>query len=198
MQTASGGYLYLTDEGAQLTMDDIALGLSRQPRFGGQCRRHWTVLHHTLVTYYIAKRYFKHNQIGTPEQQNRRLLLVLMHDAHEAFLGDVPKTLKDSSRMALEHKVDITISKALGTPLPALNEVDFISWVDVEALQAEGRAVGPNPYKFAYYSHSAMDIVSTISMLYVDHKDDEAMRSVFRGLIKLHHEMPETAGRCLP
>ncbi len=59
---------------------DIATGLSMIPRFGGQLPFHYSVAQHSVLVWYLAPHNLK--------------LAALLHDAPEAYLGDVIKPLK--------------------------------------------------------------------------------------------------------
>lgn len=65
--------------------EDIARGLARQFRFSGQTARPYSVLAHSLW----AERDAEAGGVST-----RARLAVLLHDAAEAYIGDVPTPLK--------------------------------------------------------------------------------------------------------
>lgn len=68
-------------------LSEIAWGLSRRYRFGGQSQSGYTVAQHCVECYRLAKR----------EQYNKAVLrVVLLHDAAEAFLGDMQRPSKAS------------------------------------------------------------------------------------------------------
>lgn len=82
----SGCYLDLLDPRPdQFTMSDIACGLSKICRFGGQIEQFYSVAEHCLVSTEIAR-----ERTGSVDFQKA----VLMHDAAEAFVGDIVKPLK--------------------------------------------------------------------------------------------------------
>lgn len=112
-------------------LQDIALGLGRMPRFAGQTRGWWSVLHHSLVV----------ERIITADRQDASLrLAALLHDAHEAITGDVPTTWKTDDLRARQDALDDRIAKRYGVQCfghPALKAADR------EALLAEGQIVGP-------------------------------------------------------
>lgn len=64
-------------------LPDIAAGLAHTCRFGGHCRRYYSVAKHSL-----------HVSTELPETDPRLRLLGLLHDAGEAYVGDVPRPVK--------------------------------------------------------------------------------------------------------
>lgn len=65
-------------------LEDVAFALSRIPRFGGHVAN-YTVAHHSLLVERLAKQHGEDPEVR---------LAALMHDAHEAYVGDVPTPLK--------------------------------------------------------------------------------------------------------
>lgn len=82
------------------TIEDIALGLSRMPRFGGQTALPFTVLDHSLLmASYIM--------MATEGRAPANLKLYgLMHDWHECLTGDVPRPFKTEDMKCLQEKLD--------------------------------------------------------------------------------------------
>jgi hypothetical protein len=82
IRTRSGRYLDLADpKPDQFTMQDIASGLSKICRFGGQLDQWYSVAEHSIHC----------SNHGRSFEIKKALLL---HDASEAFIGDVVKPLK--------------------------------------------------------------------------------------------------------
>lgn len=83
----SGGKVdFKTPADSTFTLEDIAIGLKRAPRFAGQTSKPWSVADHSccMAQYAYADR-------AAPKGAAR---LALWHDAAEAFMGDVPLPLK--------------------------------------------------------------------------------------------------------
>lgn len=79
--TATGGRCYLLDPAlSDIRLLDIAIGQSNICRFGGQLERFYPVAQHAVLASYLAPEPFK--------------LAALLHDAAEAYLGDVTSPLK--------------------------------------------------------------------------------------------------------
>ncbi|MCU6454329.1 hypothetical protein LPN01_09580 [Sphingomonas sp. A2-49] len=77
----SGAYFDLLDPwGSQFTIEDIAHGLSNTCRYAGQCNAFYSVAEHSWHTSYIVPEHLR--------------FAALMHDAAEAFIGDVTRPLK--------------------------------------------------------------------------------------------------------
>jgi len=64
-----------------IDLHDIALALSRMPRFLGHTRLMFSVAAHSLLAYVLAADEYK--------------VSMLFHDAHEAYMGDIPSPLKN-------------------------------------------------------------------------------------------------------
>lgn len=116
------------------SVEDIAVGLGRQSRFAGQTRELYTVICHSLVTAEVADKFYPGNDAL------RRYML--LHDAHEAIIGDVPTTWKRPSTKEDEADLDRRIAEDLG--VEKLSEEDFalFKMIDYAALAAEAHALG--------------------------------------------------------
>lgn len=83
----------------QIDIEDIAHGLSMLCRFNGQCTQFYSVAEHSVhVSHEIAPKF---------------ALVGLLHDAAEAYLGDVPSPLKKqlSQFKTFEGKMEVAIGK---------------------------------------------------------------------------------------
>ncbi len=78
---SGGGFNPLEPDPASIHIEDIAHALSNQCRFAGHVRDFYSVAQHSVLCC---------RQVLPPESQ----LAMLMHDASEAYLVDLPRPLK--------------------------------------------------------------------------------------------------------
>ena len=108
----SGEYFdLLAPETSSFAIEDIAHGLAMTCRFGGQCRRYYSVAEHSVHTSRAVSK--------------ETAFAALMHDAHEAFVGDVIKPLKDilPDYRAVEDRIEAAVLARFGLNLPLPAEV---------------------------------------------------------------------------
>ncbi len=136
------GNLVTLDNGGMLSLEEIATGLSRMPRFAGQTVFHpWSVAHHSLVCERMAQYFIEK---GGPTWWTGELMLhALLHDAHEAMTGDIPTSFKTSDTKLMQRGLDSRIYAALGVAMPTANQKNGVTAIDQEALLAEARVVTP-------------------------------------------------------
>jgi hypothetical protein len=121
------------DNVAHPSLIDIAVSLSRQPRFAGHCRRWWSVLDHTLFGDDLLRGEFGELRLSW-----------LLHDAHESITGDVPTTFKTESLRWQQQHLDSRIFGAYYS-----GELGVEGWqstvkaIDKRCLTAEAYVVGP-------------------------------------------------------
>lgn len=109
-------------------IEEIAHALSLQCRYTGHCKWHYSIAQHSvLVSHYVP-----------PEDA----LDGLLHDASEAYLGDVSTHLKSllPEYKLLEQRVELAISKKFGIYYPTLPSVKV---VDSRMLMTEVRDLLP-------------------------------------------------------
>lgn len=112
IRTVSGRYVNLIDpEASSLDMYDIAHALSLVNRFGG----------HTAVPYSVAEHSLGvSNMLLRATGDHRLARMGLLHDAAEAYLGDVVRPLKrqmDFYREAEANLEDVLFTRFLGPQL---------------------------------------------------------------------------------
>jgi hypothetical protein len=106
---------------------DIAVHLSRIPRFVGATRFPYSVAQHSVHVMQICKDASPRDYIAH--------LWGLLHDAHEAYIGDLSTPFQDAIRLALprftpdpieeiKNNIDRVIAKHFG-----------IDWSDIEAVK---------------------------------------------------------------
>jgi hypothetical protein len=125
----SGHYFDLLDPAAsRFTVGDIAHGLGNVCRFAGQSRRFYSVAEHCWHASFLVP-----HLLAFP---------VLMHDAAEAFVGDVTRPLKSllPEYKAIEKRIDAVIAERFKIKLsqPAVEE---ITRADIAMLAAEQAAM---------------------------------------------------------
>lgn len=104
--TASGRRFYLNDiERNEIHVPDIGHGLANQCRFNGQCRQFYSVAQHSWHVAHLLPA--------------RLRMAGLLHDAAEAYLGDVIRPLKVllPEYKSLENRVQDHILRSLGVPV---------------------------------------------------------------------------------
>ena len=124
----SGAWLDLSSpETSDFTIEDIAQGLALQCRYAGQCRDFYSVAEHSLLVSDIVSE----DPLGA-----------LLHDAAEAFLGDVTRPLKQMlpDYRKIESQMQRAILERFGLsliPNPAIKRADL------RVLAAEQHQVMP-------------------------------------------------------
>lgn len=125
--TSGGVYFDFFDpQESQVNIEDIALGLSNTCRFAGQCE-FYSVAEHSVHCATTALR----------ESGNTNAALhALLHDAAEAYMGDMPKPLKNMlpDFRAVEQKVEAVIRRKFGLT----DEFDeIVKSIDLRMLKTE-------------------------------------------------------------
>lgn len=115
MQTSTGGQFWPLDPRAdEVDIVDIAYGLSKICRYGGHCIHFYSVAEHSVL---VA-------QAAPPEHRKWALL----HDASEAYLGDVIRPLKRfiPGYADIEATVMRVIAQRYGLSYPMPSEIKAI------------------------------------------------------------------------
>jgi len=113
----------------RVAIDDIAHGLAYQCRFNGQTREFYSVAQHSLI---VAQQVPPHLRLAA-----------LLHDAAEAYLGDMVKPLKVllPEFSQLEERVQDIIATAFGIDF---SDYGPIKRADLVALATEKRDLMPH------------------------------------------------------
>lgn len=125
MQTADAGKFWPRDPRPEdIDIEVIAQALSNQCRFGGHSARFYSVAEHSVLL---------SRAVSAPNQ-----LWALLHDAAEAYLGDVMRPIKPllPEYRQLEFHVLAAIARRFNLP------VGFDGLVPAEVVEADERILG--------------------------------------------------------
>jgi hypothetical protein len=103
---------FLNPDPNQITIEDIATGLSNQPRFAGQLPTFYSVAEHCII---MERLYVQHVDIVNTKKETITMVsrAILLHDATEAYMCDVPTPLKNlmDDYLMIEARLDERIKK---------------------------------------------------------------------------------------
>lgn len=114
-QSASGAVFRLGDlENNVYLIEDIATSLAKQCRYNGNCRYFYSVAQHCVLA----------SRVAEPKHK----LAALLHDASEAYIGDIVRPIKKSlaGLEAAEDLLHASIFKHFGLSFPMDPEIDVI------------------------------------------------------------------------
>jgi hypothetical protein len=139
MQTFTGRKFYpLAPRVEDIVIEDIAHALAQICRWGGHCMYHFSVAQHSLNVSYMVQ-----EMNGSP----RACLLGLLHDAQEAYLGDMVRPLKMADAMEAYREAEDRLERAVWERF-GLQETDqrLVKGVDRRMCVTEGEIImGPRP-----------------------------------------------------
>ena len=176
VQTRSGRRVHLLrPDPADLELSDIALGLSRTARFNGQTDRFYSVAEHSVrVSNVLGMFDSKH----LPEYAE---LWGLMHDAAEAYLGDVVGPLK--ALLPTYQGLEAVMMRAVATRFGLPDEPPKIVWdVDRALLVREAHDLMGDP-SWSWGMHAEYMVPDEI----VPWTAEEAEAAFLRRFEELHH-----------
>jgi hypothetical protein len=133
LQTVSGRWVNPFDpDPAQLDAGDIARALANQCRFGGHSRVFYSVAQHSVIVSRLVE-----ERGGDVEE----VFAALMHDATEAYLGDMPHPLKHRSPLgAAFREAEAHLEQAIRERFGIKPDVPGIKEADRALLATERRA----------------------------------------------------------
>lgn len=158
IQTQSGYYFCFEDPHRnEFTIYDIARSLSKQCRFVGHTREFYSVAQHCVLASYVVPPEYAYD--------------ALMHDAAEAFMGDVSRPLKQllPDFKAIEKRVEDAVFARfhVSNPLPlAVKHADLVmlaterrdlmpadgeAWMCLETITPLVERIVPLDHEAAYH-----------------------------------------------
>lgn len=128
--TRSGIQFSFDEQDSPIEIKDIAHALSHICRFNGHTKEFYCVADHCVRMFDIAKE--------SVSQDQSFLRAVLLHDATEAYLGDVTRPLKNrlDAYKDLEYRLARRIERAFDLPFKALEDPE-IKQLDQRMLATE-------------------------------------------------------------
>ncbi len=145
MTTKTGIHFYPMDpRPSEICLEDIAHALANICRFGGHTRMFYSVAQHCVMV-------SRHVEIlgGDVEAQ----MWGLLHDASEAYIGDMVRPLKDNqpSFKEVEKAIHVCVKKAFGIR-PLKRAEDLVHRADNVVLVTEARDFMGNPEWIKHFS----------------------------------------------
>lgn len=158
IDTFTGKQFFFTDPRPEdVDLRDIAHSLSRLARFVGHVdgEELWTVGHHVLMCSELARDVREH--APDPTVWRNLPLYCLLHDFHEAYIGDIAAPVKMKLRSLpgvdewwrdMEHRLDEAIYSAFHVPMPTPEQLRLVKAIDNLAMVLEGREVLPKEVSY--------------------------------------------------
>ena len=118
-----------------IDIEDIAHALSMTCRFGGHCRDFYSVAEHSTIVLQLGS-----HSLGQWADRQQRQLALLLHDAAEAYLGDVVSPLKDMlfpTYHGYEHNWARAIEIKFGLDTLLTAPEPIVKRADLQALSVE-------------------------------------------------------------
>jgi len=133
LQTVSGRFVNPFDpDPEQIDIGDIARALANVCRFGGHCRSFYSVAQHSVIVSELVE------QRGGDVED---VFAALMHDATEAYLGDMPHPIKHRSPLGKAFKeAEDHLEQVIAARFKIKPGVAEIKKVDRALLATERRA----------------------------------------------------------
>lgn len=134
--TYTGKYFdFINPHNNEFDIHDIAHALSNVCRFAGHTREFYSVAQHSvLVTRYVMRHAAPNDIIEFGRS-------ALLHDAAEAYLGDITRPLKQllPEYKVIEQRVEAALCEAFGIALP----LNIVKHADLVLLATEQRDLMP-------------------------------------------------------
>ena len=131
---------------AMVNFDDVATSLSRQCRYNGHCSNFYSIAEHSIHCTDMAKLDGCNKYIQ---------LLTLIHDAHEAFIGDIVRPIKvvlGEQIKLIEERIDEVLYVKLGIKPPSNKIRQIVKSYDDSLLTTEASTMMASGGKDWYLS----------------------------------------------
>lgn len=122
----SGNYYHFeTPHQTKVELEDIAHALSNICRFGGHTRTFYSVSEHSIHVSHLVPKHLA--------------LYGLLHDAHEAYVGDMPTPLKNLcfDYRGVEARAESHVWEAFGLKSLQWDDLQALSKADLQMLRHE-------------------------------------------------------------
>lgn len=138
-----------------VSVDDVAHSLSLQCRWVGQCRHFYSVAEHSVLVMLKAGQ-SAGSGVFDVQLTTRQRLAALLHDAHEAYVGDVTRPLKHclEGRTTAFRTLDDSWKRTVAEKFGFLAELEddvfqktFVKNADDACLYAEALALFPDDHE---------------------------------------------------
>lgn len=189
-----GGYYYFfnpTD--SDITIETISWALGNICRFTGHTKRHYSVAQHSV---------FVSNLTGKAGFSLHCQLYGLLHDAHEAFLGDVSSPLKALIRTMYEPLAETCqseINYRLMGFAPSIEDIQLVGYADAMSLNSESMELRGYPCKSDKFGYAQLTKwfggYDQDSILFEELKPNEAAERMESEFFRLTKLLAEDASR---
>lgn len=159
-----------------IDINDIAHSLSLQCRFNGHCRRFYSVAEHSILV----------SDLISDEYGIECKFAALLHDAAEAYIGDIIRPVKQQLRVgSIEKRIEELVYKKFGVSVES-EMMEAIKMADNAAVIGEGKilfgAEATNDWNISKVNYS--DCMRIRHLHCYKPKDAEVMfMAKFRGFI---------------
>jgi len=156
--TYTGGEFWVEAPVAdEVKLADIAHALSLTCRYGGHCLYHYSVAQHCLNGYAVMKAY--------GYSDSKVLFYMLMHDAAEAYMCDIPRPIKTfwDAYKAVEKSIMSVVYQHFQVPEPDYDTTAIVKFIDDVLLTVESRQLMKDTNKW-----HLVEVPPTINLSVVD------------------------------
>ncbi len=159
IETYTGRKVYpLSIQPVNVCIEDIAHSLSLTCRYSGHCCDFYSVAQHSILVWHMARR---------RAASGNTLLAALLHDAAEAYTGDIARPIKRYYKMLTEtdKMVEGVVLRALGVKSGA--DWELIKHLDNVAIRVEAKNLMVNTEDWASLPECTFDDVDDFRLVEV-------------------------------